>query len=159
MNIFFPLFYIGIILVFLMALLRLILKQIFFTKKIQKQINRVKIAIDLYQASLTTYLNLGQIYLKKQIYSDAIEIFRKCLLKWDKNDKIGLCYLYTGISFAYSKLNFFDIAQCYLEQAIFNLPTCRITLNNLLYIYKQRNLVKKCVEISLHTSRTESKNQ
>jgi len=152
MNIFFPLFYISIILIFLLILFRLVLKQILFTKKLQKQINRVKITIDLNQASLETYLNLGQIYLKKQIYNDAIEIFRKCLLKWDKNDKIGLSYLYIGISFAYSKLNLFDIAQSYLEQAIFNVPTSRITLNNLIYIYKQRNLVKKCIEISLYTS-------
>ena len=150
MNLLFPLFYLTLILIFLLFILRLILTQIFFTKNLQKQINEIIITIKLNQASLKTYLNLGQIYLKKQIYPNAIEIFRKCLLKWNKNDKIGLCYLYTTISFTYSKLNLLEFAQIYLEQAIYNNSTSLTTLNNLAYIYKQRNLTKKYIEILLY---------
>ena len=92
-------------------------------------------------------MNLAKIFFKKYLYSDAIEIFRKCLLNWDKNDKIGLHHLYTLISFAYLQLTFFDFAQLYLEQAIFTSPNSITAVNNLLYSYKQRYLPKKYFEL------------
>lgn len=150
MNLLFPLLYLSIVLIFLIIILRLVLVQIFSIQILQKQLNTIKIAINLNQASIETYLNLGEICLKKQLYSNAIEIYRKCLLRWDKNDKIGLAHLYTAVSFAYSKLAIFDFAQIYLEQAISNAPNCLAALKNATYIYKKRRLFKKSIETSIY---------
>ena len=150
MNLFFPIFYIILILTFLSIILRLVLLQIFSIQTLQKQLINLKFKIELNQASLDTYLELGKIFLKKQLYPNAIEIYKKCLIKWDKNDKVGLAHLYTAISFAYSKVTLFDFAQIYLEQAIFNAPNFITALDNLAYIYKQRRLFKKYIETSIH---------
>ena len=152
MNFLFPLFYLIIIVIFLLLILIVVIKEIFSLQNLQKQVNKLKITINLNQASLITYLNLGQIYLKKQLYSNTIEIYRKCILKWNKDDKIGLAYLQMIISFAYSKLALFDFAQISLEQSIFNVPTYIVALNNIIYIYERRYLQKKYIETLIYTN-------
>lgn len=159
LNLFFPLLYLNIVILFLSIILILVLGQIFSIQTLQKQLGILKIQINLNQASLDTYLDLGQIFLKKQMYSNAIEIYRKCLVKWDRNDKIGLAHLYIVISSIYSRLALFDIAQTYLEKAIFNIPTCITTLKNLTYIYRKRNLFKKYIEINTHIELLMSKSK
>ena len=158
MNSFFPLVYLTLIIIFLFIILIFVLAEIFSIQILQKQIKALKIKIDLRQASLDTYTSLGQIFLQKQRYSDAIEIYRKCLLKWNKNDKVGLVHIYMAISLAYSKLTIFDFAQIYLEQSIFNVPTCILALNNIVYIYKQRSFYKKYIETLIYIDKLTLKN-
>jgi tetratricopeptide (TPR) repeat protein len=148
MNLFFPLFYLILILIFLLTILRFVIAEIFLIQKLKKQLNIIKTNIDYKQATTNTYLNLGQIYLKKKQYKNAIELFRKCLLRWDKNDTLGLSHLYTSISFVYCQLNFFDFAQYYLEESIFNVVYFK-ALYNLEYIYRKRGLTKKSIEINI----------
>ena len=79
MNLIFPLFYLVLILIFLIIILRFILLEIFPTQNLRKQLNRLTISISLNDSLLDIYLELGEIYLKRQKYSEAIEIFRKFL--------------------------------------------------------------------------------
>lgn len=148
MNLFFPLFYLILILIFLLTILKFVIREIFLIQQLKKQLNIIKINIDSKRASTNTYLSLGQIYLKKKQYKNAIELFRKCLLRWDKNDILGLSHLYTSISFVYCRLNFFDFAQYYLEEVIFNVIYFK-ALYNLEYIYRKRGLTKKSIEINI----------
>ena len=148
MNLIFPVFYLVLILIFLIIILRFVLLEIFPTQNLQKQLNRLTISISLNNSLLDIYLDLGEIYLKKQKYSEAIEIFRKCLQKWNKQDKVGLSHLYTVIGFSYWKLNFCEFAQFYLENAILTGSNYKVALNNLGYIYESRNLLKKYIVIS-----------
>ena len=62
MNLFFPLFYLILILIFLLTILRFVIAEIFLIQKLKKQLNIIKTNIDYKQASTNTYLNLGQIY-------------------------------------------------------------------------------------------------
>ena len=150
MNLFFPLFYLLLILIFLSVILKLVIEQIFLILKLKKQVKIIRSRITLNNASTTTYLSLGKIYLTKQSYKNAIEIFQKCLKIWDKNDKLGLSHLYTLISLIYTKINLFEFAQFYLEEAIFNIKTSKTNLNNLKYIYQRRRLTKKYTETTFY---------
>lgn len=150
MSFFPPLFYLVSIFSFLSVILTFIIRQTFSIQLLNDQLKITKQEIKLNQISQSRYLTLGQIYLKKQLYDNALKIFQKCLVRWNRNDKLGLIYLYTTISFIYLKLNFQDFAQFYLEQAVFTSPTFSITLNNLIYLYQQRNLRKKYIEIFIY---------
>ena len=57
MNLFFPLFYLILILIFLLTILRFVIAEIFLIQKLKKQLNIIKTNIDYKQASTNTYLN------------------------------------------------------------------------------------------------------
>ena len=74
MNLIFPVFYLVLILIFLIIILRFVLLEIFPTQNLQKQLNRLTISISLNNSLLDIYLDLGEIYLKKQKYSEAKDL-------------------------------------------------------------------------------------
>nr|YP_011006655.1 hypothetical protein V2488_pgp021 [Halosiphon tomentosus]WAM63800.1 hypothetical protein [Halosiphon tomentosus] len=141
MNSLFPLIYSTALFSFLSLISYFLIKQISNTQKLEKKIFELQEIIKKNDSYYEASYKLGQLYLKKKLFSKAILLFRKTLKTWDTNDKIGLGSLYNTIGFTYFTLEEYNLAIYYYEIAVEILPDYTLALTNLGYAYEKANLV------------------
>jgi tetratricopeptide (TPR) repeat protein len=107
-----------------------------FEQKFKILQNRITFEKDSYE----DFYKLGQLYLRKKIYSNAIDVFRQALKCWDWNDQIGLGSLYNTIGFMYYTLKEYDYAIYYYKQALYLIPDYTLALTNLAVTYEKLKL-------------------
>nr|YP_011005672.1 hypothetical protein V2479_pgp020 [Cutleria multifida]WAM62676.1 hypothetical protein [Cutleria multifida] len=141
MNSLFPLIYSVALFFFLSCISFFLIKQIRNTQKLEKKIFELQEIIKKNDTSYESYYKLGQLYLKKKLFSKSILLFRKTLKIWNKNDKIGLGSLYNTIGFTYFTLKEYNLAIYYYKIAIKILPDYTLALINLGYASEKCNLI------------------
>lgn len=140
MNSLFPLIY-AIILFFILFFISFyLIQQVNNTQKIERKILLLQNTIQKNNFFYQDTYRLGQLYLKKKIFSKAIVFFRKALKSWDLNDTIGLGSLYNTIGFTYFKLKQYDFAIYYYKIALQILPDYVLALKNIAYTYEKIKL-------------------
>nr|YP_011005114.1 hypothetical protein V2471_pgp020 [Analipus japonicus]WAM61977.1 hypothetical protein [Analipus japonicus] len=143
MNSLFPLVYSITLFFFLSLISYFLIKQITNIQQLEKKIFDLQEIIKKNEAPYEAYYKLGQLYLKKKLFSKAILLFRKTLELWDNNDKIGLGSLYNTIGFTYFTLKKYKLAIYYYEIATEILPDYTLSLTNLAYAYEKQNSLLK----------------
>nr|QWK41779.1 hypothetical protein [Protohalopteris sp.] len=140
MNSLFPLLYSIVLFLILLIISSYVIQQVNNTQKAEKKIMVLQKNIQSNRFSYQDNYKLGQLYLKKKLFSKAILLFREALKTWDFNDKIGLGSLYNTIGFTYFKLKQYDFAIYYYQIAIKILPDYALALKNLAYTYEKVSL-------------------
>jgi tetratricopeptide (TPR) repeat protein len=136
MHSIFPLFYSAILFFSLVFICFYVLGQLRMTQKVERRISVLENKLKTNQKLSDNFYKLGQIYLQKNLYDKAINLFRQSLERWDLNDKIGLGSLYNTLGFTYFKLKQYEYAKYYYLQAIKLLPDYTLALTNLALIYE-----------------------
>ena len=143
MNSLFPLIYSTALFFFLSLISFFLIKQIVNTQKLEKKIFELQKIVKKNDVYYQSFYKLGQLYLKKKLFSKAILLFRKTLKTWDPNDKIGLGSLYNTLGFTYFTLQEYSLAIYYYEIAVEILPDYTLALTNLGYAYEKRNFISE----------------
>ena len=146
MNSLFPLIYSVTLFLFLCLISYFLIKQIIDIQKLERKIFDLQENIKNDNTSYETYYKLGQLYLKKKLFSKAILLFRKTLKLINKNDTIGLGSLYNTLGFTYFTLKKYSLAIYYYEIAVQILPDYTLSLINLAYAYEKQNLISKAYD-------------
>jgi len=140
MNSLFPLTYALILFFILFSISFYLIQQVTNTQKVEKKILTLQNTIQKNNFFYQDTYRLGQLYLRKKLFSKAIIFFRKALKTWDLNDTIGLGSLYNTIGFTYFKLKQYDFAIYYYKIAIKILPDYILALKNIAYTYERLTL-------------------
>lgn len=136
MHSIFPLLYSFILFISLIFIFFYIVGQLRMTQKVEKRLTIIENQLQTDQRFSDNFYKLGQIYLQKNFYEKAINLFRQSLKDWDLNDKIGLGSLYNTLGFTYFKLKEYEYAKYYYLEAIKLLPDYTLALTNLGLIYE-----------------------
>lgn len=144
-----PLFYSLTLFLLLIFLGYFLFKQIYLTQKFEQILKTLKNRTTLNENSYEDCYKLGQLYLRKKNYTNAIIFFQRCLKCWDLNDIIGLSSLYNTIGFMYFNLKDYDYAIYYYKKALYLLPDYRVTLINLAVTYENLQMFKKAYYLYL----------
>lgn len=143
MNSFFALFYSLSFFIILFLLTLYLIKQIFNTQLLEKNIKSLQNKIKLDEVCYEDFYRLGQFYLQKKFYNKAILTFRKALKIWNINDKIGIASLSNTIGFTYFKLKKYRFAIYYYKIALKIIPDYILALKNLAYLYESTGLLSE----------------
>nr|YP_010317705.1 hypothetical protein Ycf37 [Silvetia siliquosa]UNH90143.1 hypothetical protein Ycf37 [Silvetia siliquosa] len=141
MNSLFPLLYSTILFCLLMLISFFIVKQILNTQGLERKMFKLQIMIKKNDGSHELYYKLGQLYLKKKLFSKSILLFREAIKNWDINDNIGLASLYNSIGFTYFTLKEYNLAIYYYKIALKIIPDYIVALINIGYAYEKQNLL------------------
>nr|YP_009730814.1 hypothetical protein Coka_086 [Cladosiphon okamuranus]QAY81051.1 hypothetical protein Coka_086 [Cladosiphon okamuranus] len=139
MNSIFPLLYSIGLFFFLSLISYYIVKQIINTQKLEKKIFMLQKLVKKDHPYYEDCYQLGQLYLRKNLFLKAVLVFRKALKLWDPNDKIGLGNLYNAIGFTFFNLEEYDYAIYYYKVAIKIIPDHTLALINLGYSFEKVN--------------------
>lgn len=120
--------------------------QIQLKQKLERNLTDLRQQTTQNTDSYESQFKLGQIYLRKKLYSKAIEEFRECFTKWDKNDRLGLASLLNTLGFTYYQLKEFNIAVYYYKTALTLAPDYFTSLSNLAYLYQQQGQLQELNE-------------
>lgn len=137
MNFIFPLIYSISTFTLLIFLAFYVFGQVRLTQKVEKKINSLQKRLKNKPTSYEDHYKLGQLFLRKKLYNKAIVCFRKSLLYWNPNDKIGLGSLYNTLGFTYFTLKNYKYAIYYYKQAVVLLSDYLLALNNLGFTYEK----------------------
>jgi tetratricopeptide (TPR) repeat protein len=146
-NFIIPFLYSLILFFFVLCISIYLIGQIKLTQKVEKRIFILECKLQKNENLSNNFYKLGQIYLRKNFYEKAISLFRKSLLNWDSNDKIGLGSLYNTLGFTYFQLKEYDYAKYYYLQAINLLPDYILALTNLGLIYETTKMYREAYDI------------
>lgn len=135
------------------------LGQLKMIQKVEKRFTLLETKLQTSNKSADNFYKLGQIYLRKKIYTKAITLFRKSLNYWDQNDKIGLGSLYNTLGFTYFKLKQFESAMYYYNQAIKLLPDYTLALTNLALVYENKEMYREAYSTYFLVLNYENKNK
>ena len=131
----------------------LLLSAIFLALQIQLRQNLEKTLVEIQsepEKDVNPYENrfkLGQIYLRKKIYTKAIEEFSECAENWDKNDRLGLASVFNSLGFTYYQLDENQRAIEYYKTALELTPDYTTCLLNLGYAYKAQNQLEDLMSL------------
>nr|YP_003002277.1 conserved hypothetical plastid protein Ycf37 [Aureoumbra lagunensis]ACS36989.1 conserved hypothetical plastid protein Ycf37 [Aureoumbra lagunensis] len=117
--------------------------QINLKQNLEKKLTTLKQQTNQNADAYESQFKLGQIYLRKKLYSKAIKEFRECFTKWDKNDRLGLASLLNTLGFTYYQLKEFNIAAYYYKTALTLAPDYFTSLSNLAYLYQQQGQLQE----------------
>lgn len=137
MNLIFPLIYSTIIFIVLLILTIYLFGQIQLTQKVEKRIENLQKQIQVNSINYENNYKLGQIFLRKKLYDQAILYFQQALKGWNSQDKLGLGSLYNTLGFTYFTLKNYFFAIYYYKCAINLLPDYFLALNNLSFTYEK----------------------
>jgi tetratricopeptide (TPR) repeat protein len=146
-NLILPLLYSLLVFISVFFVCIYLIGQIQMTQKVEKRILRLENRIQMNEQFSNNFYKLGQLYLRKNFYEKAITLFRKSLVNWDRNDKIGLGSLYNTLGFTYFQLKEYDYAKYYYLQAIKLLPDYTLALTNLGLIYELHKMYLEAYDI------------
>ena len=117
--------------------------QLRLTQQLENNLDKFRSKKIAKNSSYENLFKLGQLYLRKKIYNKAIEEFRACFRKWDKNDKLGIASLFNTLGFTYYQLKEHEIAVYYYKIALMVTPDYVTSLTNLAYLYQNQNQVSE----------------
>ena len=117
--------------------------QIHLTQKLAKNVNIFRSKKNSENESYQISFKLGQIYLRRGNYTQAIEEFRACLIECDRNDRLAIVSLLNTLGFTYNQLCEYDLALQYYSTALLLEPGYITCQNNLAYLYRNR-LTRQC---------------
>ena len=120
--------------------------QIQLKQNLENSLNSIQKKKNLDDKAYENQFKLGQIYLRKKMYNRAIEEFRECFTKWDKNDRLGLASLLNTLGFTYYQLKEYRIAIYYYQTALNLTPDYFTSLTNLAYLYQKQGKIQKLNE-------------
>ena len=147
MNFIFPFLYATILFVSLSIIGSYLVGLLQMTQKVEQRISVYERRLQLNQNPSETSFKLGQLYLRKKLYPQAITLFRKSLTLWNLNDEIGLGSLYNTLGFTYFKLKQYEHAVYYYNHAINLLPDYTLARTNLALVYETNQMYQEACNI------------
>lgn len=143
-----PTVYVGILLVLLSGVAIFIFQQIFRTRRQETRFGKLQKKLQKEQGTAQEYYEMGSLYLDKQLYVQAVQIFQRALKFSDKEgvEAENIALIYNALGYTYFKQEQYDIAIRNYKDAIKRYPNYAIALNNLGNVYEKKQLTSQALE-------------
>lgn len=152
--------YLGLLLCLLIFALWMVIRQVLYTRKTEANIARLQKQIRGGPGSVEAYFELGSIYLRKKLPSQAAEQFKKALKIVEADDEIPpeSAPIYNALGFALFNQDQFDMAIRQYKEALEHEPNYVTALNNLGHVYEKKNLTSQALEVYEQSLEKDPKN-
>ena len=150
--------YLAILLVLLSGAGFAIFRQVFKTRRLEGTFADLQKRLTKEKGTAQEYYELGSIYLKKKLYTQAIAMLQKAL-KAAEEEGENLTLIYNGLGFAYFAQDQYDLAIRNYKEALRLEPNYVTALNNLGHAYERKNLTAQAIETYEQVLQSESQNK
>lgn len=150
--------YLAILLVLLSGAGFAIFRQVFKTRRLEGTFADLQKRLTKEKGTAQEYYELGSIYLKKKLYTQAIATLQKAL-KAAEEEGENLTFIYNGLGFAYFAQEQYDLAIRNYKEALRLEPNYVTALNNLGHAYERKNLTAQAIETYEQVLQSESQNK
>lgn len=150
--------YLAILLVLLSGAGFAIFRQVFKTRRLEGTFADLQKRLTKEKGTAQEYYELGSIYLKKKLYTQAIATLQKAL-KAAEEEGENLAFIYNGLGFAYFAQEQYDLAIRNYKEALRLEPNYVTALNNLGHAYERKNLTAQAIETYEQVLQSESQNK
>lgn len=122
-----------------------IFRQVLRTRQKEKRISDLQKQLKEGSATAKEYYELGNLYLQKRLYVQAIKVLQKAL-KFKDVEPENQALIYNAIGYAYFAQEQYDLAIRNYKEAVKLYPEYVIALNNLGNAYDQKTLTAQAIE-------------
>jgi tetratricopeptide (TPR) repeat protein len=140
-----PLIYLSFLVVLLGVSAFLLLRQIFKTRKVESQFNKLQKKLKEGKGTAQEYYELGSLYLNKKLFVQSIQLFQKAL-KFEDLEPENKALIYNAQGYAYFAQEQYDLAIRNYRDALKVYPDYVVALNNLGNVYEKKQLTAKALE-------------
>ncbi|MBK4731634.1 tetratricopeptide repeat protein [Oxynema sp. CENA135] len=146
MDSYFPITYLSLLLFLLSIVGWFVIRQVFKTRKIEKNLSQLQQKVSQQKASAQEYYELGSIYLDKKLFSQATVQFQKALKCKDLVEEENKALVHNALGYAYVGLEQYDVAIRQYKEALKFYPDYAIAWNNLGFAYEKKKLTAQAIE-------------
>jgi tetratricopeptide (TPR) repeat protein len=153
-----PIIYLSVLVALLLGAGVLLFRQIIKTRRIETTFNRLQNKLANEKGTAKDYYGLGSIYLDKQLYSQAIQLFQKALKSKDLEGAENIAVTLNALGFTYAAQEQYDLAIRHYKDALDKKPDYVTALNNLGFAYEKKQLMTQALEVYEETLKYDPKN-
>ncbi len=137
--------YLAILLVLLFAVSFVIFRQVLKTRRTETTFADLQKKLTKEKGTAQEYYELGGIYLKKKLYTQAIATLQKAL-KAAEEEEENTSAIYNGMGYAYFAQEQYDLAIRHYKEALRIEPNYITALNNLGHAYERKSLTAQALQ-------------
>jgi tetratricopeptide (TPR) repeat protein len=141
----FPVLYISLLLVLLIAAGVFVLRQVLKTRRVESAFSRLQSKLSKEKGTAEEYYELGSILLDKKLFTQAITQFQKAL-KLETLEGQDLAAVYNALGYAYFAQEQYDLALRTYKDALKLVPDYVTALNNLGHAYERKQLTSQALD-------------
>ena len=141
----FPIVYISLLLVLLIASGIFVVRQVLKTRRVESALSRLQSKLSKEKGTAEEYYELGSIMLDKKLLTQAIAQFQKAI-KLETLTGQDLAAVYNALGYAYFVQEQYDIALRTYKEALKLVPDYVTALNNLGHAYERKQLSSQALE-------------
>ncbi|MDB9315240.1 tetratricopeptide repeat protein [Spirulina sp. CS-785/01] len=135
-----PTLYVSILLVLLAGIAFFVFQQIIRVRRRESRFSRLQKKLQKEQGTAQEYYELGSLYLDKNLFVQAIQLFQKAIKKAEKEEvePENIALIYNALGYSYYSQEQPDLAIRNYKEALKNYPDYVIALNNLGNAYEKK---------------------
>ncbi len=153
----FPIVYISLLLVLLLASGGFVVRQVLKTRRVESALSRLQAKLSKEKGTAEEYYELGSIMLDKKLLTQAITQFQKAIKVETLADQ-DLAAVYNALGYAYFAQEQYDLALRTYKEALKLVPDYVTALNNLGHSYERKQLSSQALEAYEQALKTEPNN-
>lgn len=146
MNETLPEIYLSILIVLLAIIAVVVIRQIFKTRQTESALGKLQRKLKNDNGTAFDYYELGSIYLKKKVFTQAVKLFQKALKAEKEIAPENLALIYNALGYAYFAQEQNDLAIRNYKEALKHNPEYVMALKNLAYAYERKQLASQALE-------------
>jgi tetratricopeptide (TPR) repeat protein len=141
----FPIVYISLLLILLIAFGVFVVIQVLKTRRVESALSRLQTKLSKEKGTAEEYYELGSILLDKKLMTQAVTQFQKAI-KLETLTGPDLAAVYNALGYAYFAQEQYDIALRTYKDALKLVPDYVTALNNLGHTYERKQLASPALE-------------
>ncbi|MEM9136485.1 MAG: tetratricopeptide repeat protein [Cyanobacteria bacterium P01_F01_bin.42] len=138
--------YLVLLLVLLGAAAIFIFRQVFRTRRIEKNLNTLQNKLSKSRGNTQEYFEMGSIMLSKKLHIQAVSLFQKAIKQAKKEGEEEVSPIYNALGYAYFAQEQYDLAIKQYKEALDRDPTYVTAFNNLGHAYEKKNLGQQALQ-------------
>jgi tetratricopeptide (TPR) repeat protein len=154
----FPIVYIAVLVVILIAAGVSVLKEVIKTRKLESALSRLQSKLQDETGTAAEHYELGSVYLDKKLFAQAIPQFQKAI-KLRELEGADIAAVYNALGYTYFAQEKYDLAVRHYKDALKSYPDYVVALNNLGHVYEKKSLTTKAIEVYDKALELEPKNE
>lgn len=141
--------YLGIFVALLLYTLFNVVRQIFKTRRVEGNFNKLRNKLTKEKGNSQEYYELASIYADKKLYSQSVSLFQKAIkaAEEEKEDEEAISIIYNGLGFTYFAQEQYDLAIRQYKEALKFQPEYVVAMNNLGHAYERKKLTAQALEM------------
>ncbi|MBD2189622.1 tetratricopeptide repeat protein [Pseudanabaena mucicola] len=147
--------YLGALVLLLAGVSWLVIRQILKARSLENVISDLQPKLQKEKGTPEDYYQLGSVYLRKKLYSQAIALFNKALKEGGDN----IPEVYNALGFSYFSQEQYDLAIKNYKEAIALQDGYVTAINNLAHAYEKKKLLPQSIEMYEQVLKLDEKNE